>query len=262
MQNLTLALFQTELFWADAEANRNYFSNLFHPVKGRARVFILPEMFSTGFCTDPVKVAETMNGPTHEWMKQEAEKNNAAIAGSIVIREKAEYFNRFIWVNPDGKSFHYDKKHLFSVGEENKDYSAGEKLITIDFDAWRIRPMVCYDLRFPVWTRNKYKNGSFDYDLLIYVANWPASRSYQWKQMLISRAIENQAYVAAVNRTGSDENKWEFNGQSLCVDSLGELIVKPNSNKERIALVELDLQKLKHYRSHFPIARDWDDFKV
>ncbi|MBN2728766.1 MAG: amidohydrolase [Bacteroidales bacterium] len=259
---LNIALFQTELFWADAEANREKFTALFDQVKEKARVYLLPEMFSTGFCTDPKDIAETMNGQTHEWMKAQAAKHNAAIAGSIVIRENGKYLNRFLWVNPDGKTFTYDKKHLFSLGEENLDYSSGIENITIEFEGWRIRPMVCYDLRFPVWTRNVYKNGMFEYDLLLYVANWPAARAYQWRQMLISRAIENQSYVAAVNRVGSDENGWEFNGQSLAVDPLGEYIVKPDDKTDRIAIASLDLEKLKHYRNRFPVGRDWDGFEV
>lgn len=259
---LKIALFQTELYWADAEANRKKFTALFDQVQDKAKVYVLPEMFSTAFCTDPKDIAETMNGPTHEWMKAQANKHKVVIAGSIVIRESGKYLNRFLWVNPDGKTYTYDKKHLFSLGEENRDYSPGEGLITIEFEGWRIRPMICYDLRFPVWSRNAYNNGMFEYDLLLYVANWPATRSYQWRQMLISRAIENQSYVAAVNRVGADENGWKFNGQSLAVDPLGDYIIKPDDKTDRIAIATLDLDKLKHYRNRFPVARDWDRFEL
>jgi len=198
-----------------------------------------------------------MTGDTVLWLKEMAMKRNCAIAGSMIIKEDNKFFNRFIFVKPDGKLNYYNKKHLFRMANEHEHYSAGEKKVIVNYKGWRINLLVCYDLRFPVWSRNKN-----DYDLLIYVANWPTSRISQWNTLLAARAIENQAYIVGVNRIGSDGNNFNYSGSSQIINPKGEKLIDNNINKDIIETAELDYDSLIHYRENFSVYLDADDFEI
>jgi predicted amidohydrolase len=203
----------------------------------------------------PKGISENMNGETIQWMKQNAHKMNSAICGSIIIEEDSKYFNRFIWVNPDGSIHHYDKRHLFSFAGENENYTPGNEKIIIEYKGWKICPLICYDLRFPVWSRN-----SEDYDLLIYVANWPDKRKSAWKSLLTARAIENQCYVIGVNRVGEDSKNY-YSGDSSLINALGETLYT-NSHIEEIYSNTISKYDLNKIRTQLPFLNDKDNFKI
>ena len=200
---LTLTLIQTKLHWEDKEANLQMLEEKIRSISQRTEIVVLPEMFSTGFSMQPEKLAETMEGETVQWMKKIAAKKKIILTGSVIIEENANYFNRLIWMQPNGKSGYYDKRHLFAYAEENQHYTAGSKRLIASVKGWKINLLVCYDLRFPVWSRQSNptpKDGGKEYDLLIYVANWPERRNHAWKTLLQARAIENQCYVVGVKQ--------------------------------------------------------------
>ena len=255
MQNLSVTLIQDSIEWQNPAANRAKFSELVHAVHG-SDLILLPEMFSTGFAPESAQLAETMDGETVQWMLALARQQNAHLTGSIVIRENDNVFNRLIWAKPDGSVDSYDKRHLFSFAGEDKAYSAGTKRIVVDCNGWRICPQICYDLRFPVWSRNRN-----DYDVLVYVANWPKVRVSHWSQLLVARAIENLSYVVAVNRIGEDGKGYAHNGQSIALDPKGIPLVEPGS-KAGCYTVTLDYEELKRYREKFRALDDGDAFEV
>lgn len=224
---------------------------------GKTDLVILPEMFTTGFSMNPEALAEGMEDDTVRWMKRQAEILNAAIVGSFIYEEKSDFFNRLISVKPDGELDIYDKRHLFRIGDEHFHYKAGNQFLIVSWGGWRIRPLICYDLRFPVWAR--YRG---DYDLLVYIANWPESRRKVWKALLIARAIENQVYTIGVNRIGKDGRDIGYTGDSMVIDPKGETIFKANSNEESIQTVELSLEAQNEFREKFPVALDADDFEM
>jgi omega-amidase len=256
--NLRLALLQEDLVWRDAERNRAAFAVALAPLQAAVDVIVLPEMFTTGFTMAPVEVAEPEDGPTVEWLRQAAQRTNAAIVASIVVRAGAEHFNRLLWVTPDGAVHHYDKRHLFRMADEHLHYAAGSKTLLVEWRGFRIAPLVCYDLRFPVWSRRRI---SFDYDLLLYVANWPAARRYPWQQLLRARAIENQAYVAGCNRVGADGNAVEYLGDSAIIDFVGKPLAEL-ADIPGIVRATLELTKLCEFRERFPAHLDADRFTL
>jgi len=199
---ISVSIIQSDIIWEDRLSNLENYQNKINQIES-TDLIVLPEMFTTGFSMNPKDISETMSGETIQWMKANASKMNSAICGSIIIEEDDKYFNRFIWVNPDGSIHHYDKKHLFSFAGEDKNYTSGNNKLIIEYKGWKICPLICYDLRFPVWSRN-----SEGYDLLIYVANWPDKRKLAWKTLLTARAIENQCYVIGVNRVGKDTKNY------------------------------------------------------
>lgn len=215
-------------------------------------LYVLPEMFSTGFCTHPEGIAETADCDTLRWMKDKAAATNAAIAGSIAISENGKYYNRFYFVTPDGQVTHYDKKHLFTYGGEHERFTAGDCRVVVEFRGVRILLEICYDLRFPVWARNRK-----DYDMIIYVANWPSSRLSAWSALLVARAIENQCYVVGVNRVGTDPS-CEYAGGSVIIDPYGKTIAACELEKECEATAEIDMAQLKAFREKFPVLDDAD----
>lgn len=220
MEDLNITLIQTPLHWEKAAENRELFNGLLAKIaSGSTHLVVLPEMFSTGFSMEPDVLAESMDGPTITWMRQKAAELGAVITGSLIIQEGGHYYNRLIWMRPDGSHEHYDKRHLFSLAGEDKYYTAGQQRLIEELNGWRICPLVCYDLRFPEWSRNRK-----EYDLLLYVANWPERRSYAWRQLLIARAIENLAYVVGVNRIGLDGNQINYSGDSALIDPLGKVL--------------------------------------
>jgi len=257
MQNLTITLVQTPLEWQNPAANRNAFSAQLAALKGKTDLIILPEMFTSGFSMQPEQVAEQMSGETLIWLQELAQELNATICGSMVIQHNTEFRNRFLFVTPDGSVSYYDKRHLFRMGNEHQHYAPGTERRVFEYKGWRILPEVCYDLRFPIWSRNRS-----DYDLAIYVANWPAPRRNAWRTLLMARAIENQCYVAGVNRTGSDGNALEYAGDSMLVNYLGEPQLDLADAQFRIASTTLIGDDLHRFRESFPAWQDADSFTL
>lgn len=267
MINLNVTIVQTTLFWEDAEANTKMLGKKLSLLNRPTDVIVLPEMFNSGFTMNARKVAESMEGTTMQWMARQASKMNCSVTGSIVIKEKKEYHNRLIWMKPDGSFHYYDKRHLFSMAGENRIYSHGNEKIIVTVKGWRICPMICYDLRFPVWSRQtqtlKGAADKNDYDCLVYVANWPSLRIHAWRQLLIARAIENQCYAVGVNRVGVDNNNIYYDGYSTVLNFLGfEMFRNRNNNREFIASVTLSRKELQNFREEFPVSGDADRFKI
>lgn len=258
MKNLKVTLVQTGLRWENRTMNLMLLEKKLSAIKkSQTDLIILPEMFTSGFTMNAGKVADVMNGETVNFMQRTASEKNSVICGSVVINEKNKYYNRLLWVSPDGKVQFYDKRHLFRMAGEHHTYSAGNRREVFEIKGWRICPLVCYDLRFPVWSRNKN-----EFDLLLYVANWPSRRRYAWKQLLIARAIENQCYVAGVNRIGMDGNNIDYSGDSVVLDALGKKINSAKAGANAVETVELNYKSLNDFRKKFPVMLDADDFKI
>lgn len=262
MQDLSITLVQAILIWEDIPANLEAFEKKILDLNKETDLIILPEMFNTGFTMNAAENAEEMQGKSMQWMASMASEKNCVICGSIIIKEQGMFFNRFIWMQPDGSYEQYDKKHLFRMGEERDHYAAGEKKLILKLKGWKIMPLICYDLRFPVWSRNSFANGSFDYDLLIYVANWPAVRSASWTTLLQARSIENMAYVAGVNRVGMDGREYVYSGDSIVASPAGHIIDKLSSEKEMISTTRLKYKDLTELREKLGVGYDWDHFSM
>lgn len=254
-QELNVTLVETDLDWEHPEQNREQFEDYIRCHHQATDLFVLPEMFTSGFTMNPEKVAEPMNGPTVQWMEQLSKNVKAAICGSLVIKEDERFVNRFIFVSPEGPLVQYDKKHTFTLAGEHKAYEAGTEKIIFEYKGWRICPMICYDLRFPVWSRN-----TEDYDLLIYVANWPKPRINAWDALLKARAIENMCYCIGVNRVGFDGNGHEYPGHSAVYDVLGNE-VKLSGNKG-LKSGGLNHRSIEKYRSKLNFLGDRDSFHL
>lgn len=258
---MRITLVQTQLFWEAPEKNLAHFEALLAPLKNKTDLIVLPEMFTTGFSMEPERLAEPHLSTTYSWLLKQASSTNAIVTGSVAIKDGNGYYNRLHWTEPNGQTAFYDKRHLFRMAGEDKKYSAGKEKIIRQVGDWRILPLVCYDLRFPVWSRNFIKQQP-QYDVLVYVANWPAVRSYPWKQLLIARAIENQCYVVGVNRIGKDGNDFEHSGDSMVISPRGEIISSTKANEESVETVELGLDYLEEFRKLFPVGMDADDFEL
>jgi omega-amidase len=258
MQDLKVTLIQAELVWQDAAANRTRFAEQLASLADKTDLIILPEMFTTGFTMQPEQLAEPADGPTLQWLREQAAKLNVVITGSVAVTEGGHFYNRLYWVRPDGSYECYDKRHLFRMAREHEHYVAGTRSIVVELNGWRICPLVCYDLRFPVWSRRR---AELDYDLLIYVANWPTVRRYPWQTLLRARAIENQAYCIGVNRFGADGLGYEHSGDSVALDFMGQpLLVAPEQAWQgSITLSHAALQK---FRQKFPAHLDADGFHL
>jgi predicted amidohydrolase len=264
MEKLSVTLIQTSLAWENTDANISHFDKIVSSVE-KTDIVVLPEMFTTGFTMQPTKNAEPMDGKGLQWMKNKAAEKNCIIAGSICVQENKNFYNRLYWAEPSAVK-QYNKRHLFRMGTEDQHYTMGtEKIIPI-VKGWKILPLVCYDLRFPVWSRNKWqlKNNELiaDYDVLIYVANWPEVRNHPWKQLLIARAIENQCYVVGVNRIGVDGNEFSHSGDSVVINPLGQIISNTKANEESVETVLLDYEFLTDLRKKFPVGLDADNFEI
>ncbi len=263
MQDIRITIIQSSLFWESHEENIKMFSEKISSIKEQTDIIVLPEMFSTGFSMNPHPIAESVQGDTFQWMIQTSAEKKAVIAGSIATKENGEFFNRFYWVQPDGIFYQYDKKHLFTFAGEHNNYTAGVKKTIIKYKGWKFLPLICYDLRFPVWSKNNYLEADgFEYDCLIYVANWPKPRNHPWKSLLIARAIENQCYVAGVNRVGIDANDNEYSGDSAIISPKGEYLIQLKPGKESIETVELSYSILYDFRRSFRVGDDWDKFEI
>jgi len=257
MQYLKTAFIQSNIVWHNAEINRINFSKKINAISEEVNIIILPEMFSTGFSMNPQEIAETMQGETVQWMQRLASEKNCAVSGSVIISENNHYYNRFLFVYPSGEIKHYDKRHLFTLAGEEKIYTPGNEKIIIDYEGWKICPLVCYDLRFPVWARNVE-----EYDVLLYVANWPKPRILAWDTLLRARSIENMCYVVGVNRVGSDTNKLEYVGHSAAYDCLGKRISKIEIEDEFIEIVKLDKEHISKVRRGLNFLNDKDEFTI
>ncbi len=266
MQNLKVALIQRELVWENPAANRSQFAADIAAVETGTDLVVLPEMFTTGFSMAAEKNAENEAEITLPWLTALADKHEVAITGSLAVRDKGRVYNRLLFVMPDGKHRTYDKRHLFRMSGEDQHYAAGSEKLIVEWRGWRICPMICYDLRFPVWTRNQRNALSAEetrgaYDLLLFIANWPAKRCFQWRQLLIARAIENQSYCIGLNRVGSDGNGLDYSGDSLVIASDGKTLLDCE-DKNGVFSTSLNYQSMAHYRSKFPCYRDADSFQL
>ncbi len=257
MRDLRISLVQSMLHWEDAAANREMFAHEIRSLAGNTDLIVLPEMFNTGFSMNSERLAETMDGPTVIWMRDQAESSRAAIYGSAIIRENGRYFNRGIFARPDGVLTHYDKRHLFRMAGEHQHFAPGMERVVVNWQGWRILLQVCYDLRFPVFSRNRN-----DHDLMLYVANWPEVRRYAWSQLLIARAIENRSYVAGVNRVGMDGNGIHYTGDSVVLDPKGAMVAAAEPATLAIINAVLDAEELQAFRKKFPADLDADDFEL
>ena len=256
MQDLTVTIIQSDLFWEDPDKNLTMFSNKIDNIAENTDLIVLPEMFTTGFTMNAQKLAEVETGSTLHWMIDKAGVKNADLIGSIIVKEHNKYFNRLYWVKSSGDYVKYDKRHLFRMAGEHKVYKKKKKKVK-EIKGWKILPLICYDLRFPVWSRAPKQ----DYDLLIYIANWPERRSSHWRLLLQARAVENQSYVLGVNRVGKDGADFSYRGDSAVIDPLGN-IINQDGAKEFIHTEKLSWEKLQKYRTKFPVWMDSDTFKV
>jgi omega-amidase len=283
MSTLTITTIQADLSWEDKAANLRLFEEKIDAIGSPTEIVILPEMFSTGFSMNPGTLAEKMDGPTLVWMKQIAVSKKIILTGSLIIEEEGNYFNRLIWMLPNGQYGYYDKRHRFAYAGEDEKYTAGSKRLIASVKGWRVNLLVCYDLRFPVWSRQGsapshpgpaaapsgqsaspregFALPSPEYDLLIYVANWPQRRIHAWKTLLQARAIENQSYVVGVNRVGDDGNNIHYSGDTMIVDPLGEVLYQA-PGEEAVFTYTLQKDKLEEARSRYPFWRDADQFSI
>jgi len=266
MNDLRVSLVQGATRWHDPAGNRDYYAHLIAPLRGITDVILLPETFTSGFSNAAIAQAETMDGATVQWLRTQAQQLNAAICGSVQLRVADndgtdQVFNRLLWVTPDGTVKHYDKRHLFRYAGEHERYAAGRERLIVNYHGWRICPLVCYDLRFPVFSRNRFdhQRGQLDYDLLLYLANWPNARVHAWNTLLRARAIENLCYVAGLNRVGEDGNGLQYSGESAVIDFLGHAL-SDCGNDERVVTSTLRADALAAHRAQFPAMLDADGF--
>jgi predicted amidohydrolase len=266
MQDFSITIIQSDLVWENIDKNLELFERKINTINHHSDLIVLPEMFTTGFAVNRTNLAEEVGGKGFLWMKKMAKQKNTAIVGSIAVKENNNYYNRLYWVNPDGNFFQYDKRHLFRMAHEDQFFTAGNKRLIVEYKGWKFCPLICYDLRFPVWSRNKWntEHNAYkpEYDVQIYVANWPEVRSYPWKKLLVARAIENQCYVAGVNRIGLDGNNISHSGDSAVLNPRGELISNIVSNEEKIETVILSSSYIEEFRKVFPVGKDADAFDL
>ena len=264
MPTLTISTIQTNLHWENKAANLQMLEEKINTLYQKTEIVVLPEMFNTGFSMNAAILAETMDGPTIAWMKKVSAENRVILTGSLIISAEKKYYNRLIWMMPNGESGYYDKRHLFAYSGEDKDFSSGNKRLITSVKGWKLNMMVCYDLRFPVWARQsvaKNEQAGYEYDVLVYVANWPERRNHAWKTLLCARAIENQCYVVGVNRIGRDGNDINYSGNSLVIDPLGEVLYHM-ADEEDIFTITLQKDRLDEVRAKFPFLKDGDEFVI
>jgi len=258
MSILNFTLIQSNLFWENQEANLKMFTEKIKALEGHHEIVVLPEMFSTGFSMKPSQFAENLTGTSLQWMKEIAATKKIILTGSLMIQEDNHYYNRLIWMQPDGQFGYYDKRHLFSYGGEDKDFTPGSKRFIAQVKGWKICTMICYDLRFPIWNR---MNKEDEYDVLVVIANWPNKRMTAWQTLLRARAIENQSYVIGVNRVGEDGNGLIYNGGSCVIDPLGEILYEKLNDEDTFSIT-LNKDDLLKVRNNFPFQKDKDEFII
>jgi omega-amidase len=260
--DIKVTIIQSDLHWENVDKNLAMFSEKIDAISEATDVIVLPEMFNTGFSMLSDKLAETMEGKSVAWMAAKSKKANAVIAGSLIIQENNNFYNRLIWVQPDGELYTYDKRHLFRMGDEHLSFSAGKERLIVTYKGWRFCPMICYDLRFPVWARNLSKSKRPAYDCLIYVANWPEARKQAWSKLLEARAIENQCYVIGANRIGEDGEGILCSGNSVMINPKGEALSNIPENENYTETMTLSLDELNSFREAFPVSKDGDEFEI
>lgn len=256
-EKLKIAILQVNLKWEDARENRSLFTKEIEALSDEVELIVLPEMFTTGFSMNAKVLAEETDGATLQWMREMAKQKKSAITGSVIIEENGQYYNRLFFVFPDGSYKKYDKRHTFTLAGEDKTYSAGKERLIVEYKGWKICPLICYDLRFPVWARN-----TEDYDLLIYVANWPKKRVAAWDALLKARAIENMAYCIGVNRVGIDGDGYEYNGHSAVYDCLGKILTEENAEEPFVKELSLNKEQLQKTRHQLKFLQDRDEFTL
>lgn len=266
MSTLHFSLIQSTLFWEDKGANLDMFAQKIKGIEQPTEIIVLPEMFNTGFSMQPEKLAETMEGPTIDWMRRLSFEKRAIITGSLIIEEGGKYFNRLVWMLPNGQLGYYDKRHLFAFAGEDAHYTPGNKRLIASVKGWKINLQICYDLRFPVWARQSHLNedaekANNEYDVLLYVANWPEKRNHAWKTLLTARAIENQCFTIGVNRVGLDGNNIAHSGNSMVVGPLGEILYHC-AYEEDVFHIGLQKEEVTSTRERFPFWKDADDFTI
>jgi len=262
MQDLKILGLQSNLVWENPQANMENFERIINENFDAHDLVILPETFTTGFPVNPEKLAEEIEGPSLAWMQKIALEFKTTLTGSFLLKTESGFSNSLFWVRPDKSFERYNKRHVFSMGGEHKSITAGKQQLTVELNGWKIRPMICYDLRFPVWSKNKYINGSFEYDLAIYVANWPAVRSYPWQQLLIARAIENMACIVGINRVGTDGPGNNYSGNSMFVDAKGNVLKEGNADEEITLSHSFSSEEITSLRKKFNVGLDWDNFEI
>lgn len=253
---LQVTIIQADLIWENQTENRKRFEEKINTILS-TDVIVLPEMFTTGFSMNPTPLAETMEGETVNWMKQFALKKDCLMIGSIIIKENNQYYNRLLAVYPDGSLRSYDKKHLFTLANEHHFYTAGSKQLLIEYKGWKLFPLICYDLRFPVWARN-----TFNYDVLIYIASWPKQRIAAWDALLKARSIENMTYTIGVNRVGADANGFEYSGHSAIIDALGTCVLSTQEYQEEVKSIVIEKSTLEQIREKLQFLNDRDHFTI
>ena len=258
MNNLAITIIQSNLLWENPEGNLEHFDQLLKEVPSSTDLVLLPETFNTGFPVDPLKFAETPDGPTLNWLRTKAQELHAVVCGTMLLNVDGHYHNSLVWMRPDGSYELYHKRHTFAIGGEKEPIEPGTESLIVTLNGWKIKPLVCYDIRFPIWARNQYLDGTFDYDLGIYLANFPSSRIFVWDTLLMARAIENQAYFIGVNRIGDDPEGVHYNGDSQVISPKGEVLANTEPDTEAILSYTLDYEKLQNFRSKFPVGCDWD----
>ncbi len=256
-ETLQVAIFQLDLVWEDPLANRLKIDEWLKTTDEKTDIVFLPEMFSTGFSMNVSELAEPMDGEIIRWMKVRSKAHQLALCGSLIIQEDGNYFNRLVFVEPSGEIQFYNKRHLFTMGNEESHFEPGTERLIITYKGWRICPLICYDLRFPVWARNRN-----EYDILVYSANWPQSRTEVWSTLLKARSIENQAYVVGANRVGTDGNSIGYSGNSQLIDSKGNVLSTIEENSEGIVSAQFSYSELIKFRSDFPVLNDADSFSM
>jgi len=261
MSTLTVTIIQTNLHWENKEMNLRMLEEKIKSIREKTELVLLPEMFNTGFSMHPAQLSETMEGTTVQWMRRITKERNIILAGSAIIEEDGKFFNRLIWMMPNGQFGIYDKRHRFGFGGEDEEFAAGSKRLIASVKGWKINLLVCYDLRFPVWARQQPEEGEWEYDVVIYVANWPERRIHAWRTLLQARAIENQCYAIGVNRVGDDGNSIHYNGSSTIIDPLGEILYE-KKEQEDVFTFTLNKERLDEVRNKFPFWRDADSFQI
>ena len=262
MQNLSVTLIQTDLVWEDIPRNLEHFDHLFNGLTVPTDLILLPETFNSGFSINPATCSETMDGPSMHFLRTQARKKNAVIMTTLLISEANDCFNRLVCMYPDGHYLQYDKRHLFRLSEEYKLFKGGDRQVIVEVKEWKIAVIICYDLRFPVWCKNTYTEGCYGYDMLVCLANWPASRAHIWKSLLMARAIENQACVAGINRIGNDGFGTWHSGNTMALDAKGNTVYEAPEGLAAIKTLVFSGDDLKLFRESFTVGMDWDQFKI
>ncbi len=259
---MRVTIIQTDLIWENKDANLKHLEEKISAISDKPDLIVLPEMFNTAFSMRPEVFSELPNSETHQWMHKMSQQSNSVIAGSYMVNDNGDFYNRFIAMHPDGSFQKYDKRHLFRMGNEHQHFTAGEDSMIFNIKGWKIKALICYDLRFPVFSKNNYNEGEYDYDALIYVANWPKARNHIWETLIRARSLENQVCVIAVNRIGIDGNGLDHAGSSCVIDSKGDYLIAPIKDEEFTESTNLSISELNAFRKKFTVGLDWDSFEI